>query len=101
MKRAMKTLGTLAAAASIAMAVPAFAQAAAGTLIVDGRAYQNPQGCYDSNRWPLTVDNQTDQPVVVYSGPHCSGDLLRIVGPGERAVSEFGQSVLVPDSNDD
>ncbi|WP_328461768.1 hypothetical protein [Streptomyces sp. NBC_00448] len=101
MKRAMKMLGTLAAAASIAVAVPAFAHAAGGSLIINGRAYQDPKGCYNSDQWPLRVDNKTDQPVVIFSGPDCSGDQLRVLFPGQYAIDEFGQSVSVPDSNDD
>jgi hypothetical protein len=100
MKRAMTLLGTLAAAGSIAVAVPALAHAAEGRLIINGTVYDNPQGCYDSNRWPLSVANMTAQPVVIYSGTGCSGEELRVLFPHEHTVSEFGQSVSVPDPDD-
>jgi hypothetical protein len=100
MKRAVTLLGTLAAAGTIAVAVPGLAQAAQGWLGINGVVYNNPQGCYESGRWPLSVDNHTDQPVVIYSGPGCSGEPLRDVFPSEHVVSEFGRSVLVPDPND-
>ncbi|MFC4033892.1 hypothetical protein ACFO3J_20755 [Streptomyces polygonati] len=100
MKRAMRMLGTLAAAASIAVAVPGLSHAADGWLRINGKVYEQPRGCYDSDLWPLSVDNHTDQPVVVYSGSGCSGDQLTVVFPGQHVVSEFGQSVDVPDPND-
>ncbi|MDI5966950.1 hypothetical protein [Streptantibioticus silvisoli] len=101
MKRAMKMLGALAAAATVAVAVPQSALAAGGVLVVNGTVYENPQGCYESELWPLRVENRTDQPVIIFSGPGCSGEELRVVFPGQHAVAEFGQSVSVPDPNGD
>ncbi|MYS19274.1 hypothetical protein GA0115240_107011 [Streptomyces sp. DvalAA-14] len=83
------------------MAAPRFAHAAGGWLGINGVVHTNPEGCYDSALWPLSVDNHTDAPVIICSGCTCSGDELQTVEPGDHAVSEFGSSVLVLDSNDD
>jgi len=47
---------------SLALAGPGFANAAEGRLVVNGTIHDNPQGRYDSDQWPLGVDNPTDQP---------------------------------------
>ncbi|MEU0239496.1 hypothetical protein ABZ234_17565 [Nocardiopsis sp. NPDC006198] len=71
------------------------AQAAEGALVINGTEHRDPRGCYDTDRWPLVVDNRTDGPVHVFSDPGCTGRYVTTVDPGERKVDEHGQSVHV------
>ncbi|MFD7334877.1 hypothetical protein ACFV98_02590 [Streptomyces violascens] len=95
MRRIAAALGTIAAAATLALAVPASAYAAHGVLVVNGTAYGEPRGCYESDRWPLSVGNHTDSRVYVFDGAHCSGSVIEYVMPGTQTVSEFGNSVYI------
>lgn len=95
MRRIALALGSAVAAGTLALALPGSALAAEGVLIVGGVAYADPEGCYDTDSRPLTVDNQTDEVALVFSGPDCTGGLLELVAPGESTVSEFGASVYV------
>ncbi|EPH42934.1 hypothetical protein STRAU_4018 [Streptomyces aurantiacus JA 4570] len=83
------------AAGMLAFAVPGSAVAADGVLIVNGTAYEEPSGCYDSDRWPLSVSNYTDEVALVFSSPGCSGQVIELVNPGDETVSEFGASVYL------
>ncbi|MEV0375590.1 hypothetical protein AB0I10_38590 [Streptomyces sp. NPDC050636] len=94
MRRIATALGTLAAAATLALA-PGSAYAADGVLIVNDTAYEEPSGCYDSDRWPLSVSNHTDGIALVFSEPGCGGEVTEAVYPEESAVSEFGNSVYI------
>jgi hypothetical protein len=95
MRRAATVLGSLAAAGVLALSLSGSAWAASGTLIINGRAYNNPSGCYNSDRWPLSVANHTDAPAVISEGQGCSGEQLDTVFPGDSTVSEFGGSVYI------
>ncbi|WP_274555967.1 hypothetical protein [Streptomyces spiramyceticus] len=95
MRRIATALGTIAAAATLALTVPCSAYAADGVLVVNDTAYEQPSGCYDSDRWPLSVSNHTDAVAFVFSGPGCSGEVIELVNPGDSAVSEFGASVYI------
>ncbi|MFF0445124.1 hypothetical protein ACFYT4_01670 [Streptomyces sp. NPDC004609] len=95
MRRIATLLGTLAAATMLAVAVPQSALAAHGDLIINGKVHHDPSGCYSSDRWPLSVENHTDQPALVFDGPDCSGGIVGVVPPGGSTVSEFGGSVLI------
>ncbi|MGW5675703.1 hypothetical protein ACWEV4_11585 [Streptomyces sp. NPDC003860] len=95
MRRLASTLGVLAAAATLAVAVPQSAYAANGDLILNGVVHHDPSGCFDSTRRPLFVDNRTDEYVFVFSSGGCTGRVIDVVPPNERAVSEFGTSVYV------
>ncbi|MFI8928711.1 hypothetical protein ACIG3E_13665 [Streptomyces sp. NPDC053474] len=95
MRRIALALGSLVAAGTLALALPGSALAAEGVLIVGGVEYVDPEGCYDTDIRPLTVDNHTDEVALVFSGPDCTGALLALVAPGESAVFEFGTSVYV------
>ncbi|MFC4562630.1 hypothetical protein ACFO4E_12260 [Nocardiopsis mangrovi] len=96
MRRAASILGSLLLTTAIAVAGPTAAQAATGTLIVNGHPVENPSGCYDARAWPMTVENRTDRTAVVHSGPGCLGDRVREVGPGAGVAGEFALSVSVP-----
>jgi hypothetical protein len=89
-------IGAVAALSAAVLASPAAAHAAVGQVIINGQAYQDPSGCYGSDSWPLSVQNQTDQTIRVYNGEDCSGIVIALVYPGQSQVSEFGESVLVP-----
>ncbi|MFI6283359.1 hypothetical protein ACIBCM_01160 [Streptomyces sp. NPDC051018] len=95
MRRFATLLGTLAAATMLAAAVPQSALAATGDLAVNGKVHHDPSGCYKSDRWPLTVDNRTNEPAFIFEDADCSGAIVRIVPPGSSAVSEFGASVFI------
>ncbi|WP_181786325.1 hypothetical protein [Streptomyces phytophilus] len=95
LRRVATVLGTLASTGALALGLAGSAAAAQGTLVLDGRQYQNPSGCYDSTRWPLRVANNTDQSVVIYNGKDCGGRVVDVVRPGGQSVSEFGGSVYV------
>ncbi|MBD0671550.1 hypothetical protein BU198_12765 [Streptomyces sp. CBMA156] len=75
----------LAAAGVLALAVPA--QAATGTLVVNGVVKQNPaRGCYPTLS-PVIVENLTDVAVDVYSAPNCQGTVTREVAAGMTAAT--------------
>ncbi|GGS05634.1 hypothetical protein GCM10010252_50450 [Streptomyces aureoverticillatus] len=95
MRRFALTVGSLVAAGMLAFAVPGSAVAADGVLVVNDTAYEEPSGCYDSDRWPLSVSNHTDSVAYVFSEPGCSGEVTEVVYPGDSTVSEFGNSVHI------
>ncbi|MFD4530757.1 hypothetical protein ACFWNL_22390 [Kitasatospora sp. NPDC058397] len=99
MRRLVTTIGTLIAAGTLAVAVPASAQAATGTLtfynvifpggsgVGPGVPYLDPApGCYDVPReahGPLSgVNNATDSTVRFYWGEDCTGGSLFSVSAG-------------------
>jgi hypothetical protein len=69
---------------------------ASGRLILNGKVIENPSGCYNSDLWPMRVDNQTDTGAAIYNIDDCVGEITDTVQPGERKVSEFGRSVSFP-----
>lgn len=95
MRRITTSVGFMAAAAMIGMAIPGSAFAATGTLKVGFQSYQDPQGCYTSNAWPMRVGNYTDQPAFVYDGENCTGRVVAVVAPGNTQLFEFGNSVYI------
>ncbi|MFE6176933.1 hypothetical protein [Streptomyces sp. NPDC056464] len=94
-RRMAVALGALAAAATLAVAVPGSAYAAEGVLVLNGNAYENPSGCYGIDRYPSSVDNYTDAIAEVHSGPDCSGPVEWLVYPGETYHTETAQSVFI------
>ncbi|WP_328915492.1 MULTISPECIES: hypothetical protein [unclassified Streptomyces] len=95
MRRIATVLGTLAVAAMLSLSVSQSAFAANGDLIINGKPHHNPHGCYNSDRWPLTVQNDTDEEARIYEGRGCQGDPIDFVAPGDHVVSEFGGSVEI------
>ncbi|MFG2497204.1 hypothetical protein ACGFSB_03160 [Streptomyces sp. NPDC048441] len=94
-RRMAMALGALAAAATLALAVPGSAYAAQGVLIVNGSEYVDPSGCYPIDRYPSSVANHTDAIAEVHSGPDCTGQVEWLVYPGEAYYTETAQSVFV------
>ncbi|QKV93908.1 hypothetical protein HUT19_20855 [Streptomyces sp. NA02950] len=82
-------------ALALALLSAGTATAAQGTLIVSGTPYSDPSGCYNTEQYPLRVDNHTDELAIVFSGPECQGAVTATVPPGERGVFEFGESVYI------
>lgn len=77
--RIVVSLGALASAALLMTGVAVSAQAATGTLIVDGVDHRNPSGCFNlPNPRPgempddLVVKNNTDKLVVVWANFDCN-----------------------------
>jgi hypothetical protein len=68
----------------------------AGTLVINGKEYQDPSGCYSSDRSPLSVTNRTNEAAIIFEGSNCTGQPLEIVAPGNGTVSEFGGGVYIP-----
>ncbi|MFC4120566.1 hypothetical protein, partial [Nonomuraea zeae] len=73
MPRISAKLGAVAAAALLALSVPSPAQAANGVLIVNGQVHVDPSGCYSSFRWPLVVENHTDEIALIFDSADCTG----------------------------
>ncbi|MEU2036132.1 hypothetical protein [Nocardia amamiensis] len=89
-------LGVLAAAGIVAAAP--FAGAATGVLIIDDTTYREPSGClHVGDGSDVEVRNYTDSVVRIYDSPECSGDVVDILGPGERNVFA-AYSVEIDDS---
>ncbi|AZK93857.1 MULTISPECIES: hypothetical protein [Streptomyces] len=98
MRRLATVLAVLAAAATLAVAVPQSASpafAATGELIVNGTVHLNPSGCYGSDRRPLFVDNRTDSYVFVHESADCTGRVIGIVRPDVRSSWPLGRAVSV------
>ncbi|MFF7359108.1 MULTISPECIES: hypothetical protein [Streptomyces] len=92
MRRYIAAIGTLAAAAMVALAVPA--QAATGLLVVNGVPHQNPpRGCYATSS-PVSIQNYTYAPVLVHAASNCQGPVTAEVDPGQSA-NTFGASYFV------
>ncbi|MFE4977230.1 hypothetical protein ACFRAR_34630 [Kitasatospora sp. NPDC056651] len=85
MRRRIALAGMLAAVGALALVVPA--QAATGTLVVNGVTKQNPaRGCYPTLS-PVLVENLTDARVDVYSAAGCQGTVTRQVAAGMTAAT--------------
>ncbi|MEU9315296.1 hypothetical protein [Streptomyces sp. NPDC048295] len=95
MRRVLTAFGTLAAVAMLSVSVTQSAAAATGDLVINGKVHVNPSGCFDSDRWPLSVQNRTNEMVLIFDSPNCSGRVIAVVPPGSSQVSEFGASVFV------
>ncbi|MET8701529.1 hypothetical protein ACFVUH_20015 [Kitasatospora sp. NPDC058032] len=96
MRRLTAVLGTLAAAGTMALAMPTTALAATGKLVIaPDTVITNPSGCYNSTIVPLIVFNETDGFALVYSGPNCTGNVIAVVPPGGGTTQEFGSSVYI------
>ncbi|MFD9883423.1 hypothetical protein ACFWZT_18410 [Streptomyces alboflavus] len=96
MRRIALALSSVVTAGTLALAVPGTALAAEGSLVVGGVEYVDPSGCYDSDSWPLTVDNYTDTPALVFGEANCGGVPIEFVDSGASTISEFGASVYIP-----
>lgn len=73
MRRIAMALGTLPIAGLLTVSIPAAAHAANGKLIINGKKYNNPSGCYNSDRRPLHVINHTNETAFMFVAPDCKG----------------------------
>ncbi|WP_438295332.1 hypothetical protein [Streptomyces sp. HUAS TT7] len=95
-RRMTMALGAFAAAAALALAAPNTAYAAAGVLVIDGVAHEDPSGCYPLGDFaPPMVSNYTDAIVEVHSGPDCTGQVTWLIYPGETYHPNGSRSVFV------
>ncbi|MER6912486.1 hypothetical protein ABT354_12525 [Streptomyces sp. NPDC000594] len=96
MRRLASTLAALVVAGTLAVTLPASAFAATGELTINRQHYDNPSGCYTSDRWPLSVRNGTDESALIFDDDKCEGQVAAVLPPGQRGVFEFGRSVYLP-----
>lgn len=95
-RRAVRVLGTCAAALTLALAAPGAAQAADGALVIDGALHLAPSGCYPLGDFvPSSVGNFTDEPAFVWSGPFCDGQVTGVVLPGQAVQPAPGMSLYI------
>lgn len=88
-------LGVLAIAATVANG-PA-ANAAQGSLVVNGTVYHQPSGCVQigGSASPLAIENHTDAAVTVYPLVGCKGEASAVLLSGASGTFS-GSSILVP-----
>ncbi|MEN2418873.1 hypothetical protein AABB02_12250 [Streptomyces rimosus] len=91
-------VGISLAAAVLCLANPMSAQAATGTLTVNGsEKFVNPHdgACFSWPKKGLDIKNQTNREVVVYRGTNCTGTVGQVVSPGKSAKAPRGVSVKI------
>lgn len=94
MGRMSTTLGAPAASVLLMLAIPASAQAANGTLTINGTAHSNPDDCFNAAA-PLSIKNGTDKTAHVFSGADCTGQAMTTVAPGASKSNVRGASVAI------
>ncbi|MCU1644849.1 MAG: hypothetical protein JWN03_5124 [Nocardia sp.] len=65
-----------------------------GQLIIDGRLYPDPAGCYGDLVAPLAIHNDTSTYAYVYTTTDCTGP-VETISPYGSTVSSDGRSVRV------
>ncbi|MFD5111774.1 hypothetical protein ACFWNG_05570 [Streptomyces sp. NPDC058391] len=100
MRRLATTLGILGATLTLAVALPASAQAATGDLSLNGEHFTNPSGCLkiaDNGNPIAVIRNYTDAGVIAFSGEDCTGSIVKLVNPGATEPLVGAKSVYVPE----
>ncbi|WLQ42609.1 hypothetical protein P8A22_23290 [Streptomyces laculatispora] len=96
MRRALISLGSLAAAGMLALAMPQSAFAANGTLVVNGVAYENPgPGCYPAGDDGAQIDNRTDTDVEVFADPACEDGPVTVISAYDSGSVAPGGSIKI------
>ncbi|MCP2257543.1 hypothetical protein LX15_001228 [Streptoalloteichus tenebrarius] len=95
MRPVVTTLAALALAVAAAVTAPGPAEAAQGTLVVDGKRHQDPSGCFASEQYPMTIANNTDSMASVFDDAECSGTMVALIPPGGGGVFQYGSSVQI------
>jgi hypothetical protein len=95
----IRTAGFVAAAVA-AGALGVFAagpaQAAAGSVSINGKLYDNPTGCLDTgNSFQTIVGNSTDKIIEVHAGRNCSGSVVGRIDPNGITMTPSGGSLLI------
>ncbi|MDJ0382557.1 hypothetical protein [Streptomyces sp. G-G2] len=110
--RMVTVLGALASAALLMVAVPGSAQAATGTLTINGVDHKDPVGCFDltppdssgppaggsATPDPMVVKNNTDKVVKIWDTWECNtdgNDQVGTIQPGAEATVDADSSVSV------
>lgn len=83
-------VGALALAGAAAVLSAGTAQAAVGTVTINGEPHVDPVGCLNTDgtffsTLQVTVGNGTDRPITLHSGRDCTGTVL-----GELPVEKLG-----------
>ncbi|MFE7314328.1 hypothetical protein ACFU7T_14815 [Streptomyces sp. NPDC057555] len=97
MTRLRSAVGIFLATAALCLTSATSAQAATGTLTVNGEQMINPHdgACFSWPKKGLNIKNKTNRDVVVYRGTNCTGDVGQVVPPGKSAKAPRGLSVKV------
>ncbi|CAL9676912.1 hypothetical protein [Streptomyces sp. enrichment culture] len=94
MRRSATVLGSLAAAALLAVTVPVSAHAANGTLVIDDRTIHNPHGCYNNDQ-DAGITNNTNRTAKLYEDDDCKGAVAETVEPGQETIADRTNSVRI------
>lgn len=89
-----KTLGALAAAIALCVALPGPVHAASGQLVLNGRVFTDPAGCFRELNAPLSVQNRTRTVAYVFATRDCTGP-AQTVPAGQTLASTGGHSVRI------
>ncbi|MFI0741186.1 hypothetical protein ACH4PU_24365 [Streptomyces sp. NPDC021100] len=89
-----KALGVLAAAGALCLALPGSSYAASGQLVLNGRIFDNPTGCFRNLNAPLSVQNKTTTAAHVFTTMDCTGP-AQMVPPRQSTVVPRGRSVSI------
>ncbi|WP_058041060.1 hypothetical protein [Streptomyces roseifaciens] len=92
--RIPKALSVLAAALTLSCMFPGSASTASGQLVLNGRVFTNPSGCYRNLNAPLSVQNRTGTVAFVHTSPDCTGPGQPVPAEGTFAASS-GHSVRI------
>ncbi|MEU5428918.1 hypothetical protein AB0H73_25470 [Streptomyces olivoreticuli] len=94
MRRFVTALGALAAAGMLSLALPGPAHSTSGDLVLNGRIFTNPSGCYRELNAPLSVQNRTGTVAYVFTSRDCTGP-AQTVPARQSASSAGGHSVRI------
>ncbi|MEV8529271.1 hypothetical protein AB0451_34875 [Streptomyces sp. NPDC052000] len=91
----MKKIAALAAFASATLCLTApTVHAASGDLILNGRVFANPSGCYRELNAPLSVQNRTGTVAYIFASRDCTGP-AQVVPARQSGSSAGGHSVRI------
>ncbi|MCC3770939.1 hypothetical protein [Streptomyces sp. UNOC14_S4] len=89
-----RLLCALAVTAVLSPTVPGPAYAASGQLVLNGRVFTDPSGCYRNLNAPLSVQNRTRTVAFVHTTPDCTGP-AQMVPAGQSMSAATGHSVHI------
>ncbi|MGW0357306.1 hypothetical protein ACWDXV_24180 [Nocardia nova] len=95
MIRTAGLITAVAAAGAFAVLGAGAAQAAQGTVTVNGQIYNNPTGCIEPHAYQLTVGNSTDKVIEVHAGRGCTGPVIGKVDPASITMVPRGSLLIV------
>ncbi|MFJ1707535.1 hypothetical protein [Kitasatospora sp. NPDC088346] len=94
MRRLALTAAALAGPCLLTLAAPGPADAATGTLTLNGRTVTDPGGCYRDLTAPLTLQNHTGATAYIYPTADCTGP-SHPAPAGQSVSSTTGHSVRI------